>query len=352
MVLTRQERERLVIDLYNQGKTYREISKETRISPRDIGVILNKVIEESKGEEQQGDTKQNQEENQQQEHISPSAKAYKLFSEGMTPLEVAIALNLGESEATKYYREYWKLRQLHNLNMVYEEVKDDIVSFLKLCKLAKRKGIGVRHVVNLLTIANNDLPAMERRFKRLGNDISALQFQKRIDERSLYQLNNQVVSTTKLLNSFRISCIRERREIENLYNEKTRLETIVTAFKNDNEEYLDKIKQAAYEEVKSVLSDSKILLQLATASVIESLRSNSELCNFISYSTAVETTSDIYGSNYLSLMSSGRQHQQQSFNDTYAALILEESEKLYNGLTTELTNRVMAAATGASIRVS
>jgi hypothetical protein len=45
-ILTRQERERLVLELYyNQGKTYREISKEARISPRDIGVILNKTIE-------------------------------------------------------------------------------------------------------------------------------------------------------------------------------------------------------------------------------------------------------------------------------------------------------------------
>ena len=32
-ILTRQERERLVLDLYNQGKTLREISKEARISP-------------------------------------------------------------------------------------------------------------------------------------------------------------------------------------------------------------------------------------------------------------------------------------------------------------------------------
>jgi hypothetical protein len=40
---------------------------------------------------------------------------------------------------------------------------------------------------------------------------------------------------------------------------------------------------------------------------------------------------------------SGEQ-QQQSFNDSYTALILEEAEKLYNKLTTELTNRVIAAA--------
>ena len=45
-ILTRQEIEKLVLDLYNQGKTYREISKEARISPRDIGIILNKVIED------------------------------------------------------------------------------------------------------------------------------------------------------------------------------------------------------------------------------------------------------------------------------------------------------------------
>ena len=45
-ILTKQERERLVLELYNQGKTYREISKEARISPRDIRVILNKVVEE------------------------------------------------------------------------------------------------------------------------------------------------------------------------------------------------------------------------------------------------------------------------------------------------------------------
>jgi hypothetical protein len=212
--------------------------------------------------------------------------------------------------------------------------------------------MGVRHVVNLLAIANNDLPAIEKRIKRLRNDMSTLQFQKRIDERNLYQLNNQIASTTKLLTSFRISCIRERREIEKLYNERARLEAVVTEFKNNNEEYL-KIKQVAEDKVKDVLTDSKLLLKFATFSVIESLRSNPELYNFISYSTSVEiAATTTYGSNYPSLMSSGRKHQQQqSFNDIYTTLILEEAEKLYNKLTTELTNGVIAG-TAAAIRAS
>ncbi len=75
--------------------------------------------------------------------------------------------------------------------------------------------------------------------------------------------------------------------------------------------------------------------------MIESLRSNPELYNFISYSTSVETSST-YRSSYVSLMS-GRQPHQQPFNDSYTALILEESEKLYNKLTTKLTNEVIAA---------
>jgi hypothetical protein len=343
-ILTRQERERLVLELYyNQGKTYREISKEARISPRDIGVILNKVIEEKteglKEEEDNIDSKNQQE----QQNLSLSAQAYKLFSDRKTPLQVAIALNLGESEATKFYKEYWKLKQLHNLNMVYEEIKGDIERFLRLYRLSKAKGMGLKQVVNLLVMVNEDLPAVEKRIKRLRNDISMLQFQRRTDERNLYQLNNQIASTIKLLNSFRISCIRERRVIENLYNEKARIENLVTHFKNNNEEYL-KIKQAAEEKVKDVLTNGKLLLQFATFSVIESLRTNPELCNFVLYNIS-NTTS--YASNYPSLMSSGQQ-QQQSFNNIYTALILEEAEKLYNKLMTELTNRVIAAT--ASVR--
>jgi hypothetical protein len=138
-IMTRQERERLVLDLYyNQRKTYREISKEARISPRDIGVILNKVVKE-KGEaskEQGQDNNGNEKnQNQEQEHLSLSTQAYKLFSDRKTPLEVAIELNLRETEATKFYQEYWKLKQLHNLNTVYEETKGDITPFLKLYRL-------------------------------------------------------------------------------------------------------------------------------------------------------------------------------------------------------------------------
>jgi DNA-binding CsgD family transcriptional regulator len=90
-----EERKKRVIDLYyNQGKTTREIAKIERMSIHDISAII-------KEEEARRQKYQHQ---QQQEEIS--SKVYKLFSEGKTPVEVVIALNLRAPEVTNMYREY------------------------------------------------------------------------------------------------------------------------------------------------------------------------------------------------------------------------------------------------------
>jgi hypothetical protein len=66
---------------------------------------LNKTLEEkTEGSKEQGKDNNGVENNQQGPHLSLAAQAYKLFSEGKTPLEVAVTLNLRESEATKFYR--------------------------------------------------------------------------------------------------------------------------------------------------------------------------------------------------------------------------------------------------------
>ncbi|HEX5893046.1 MAG TPA: hypothetical protein VFY41_09310 [Nitrososphaeraceae archaeon] len=71
-IITRQERERLVLHLYNQGKTIREIAKEARMSFRDIGAILNKTFTEKaevSKEEQQGGSYSENLNREQEEHL-------------------------------------------------------------------------------------------------------------------------------------------------------------------------------------------------------------------------------------------------------------------------------------------
>jgi hypothetical protein len=83
-----------------------------------------------------------------------STQAYKLFSEGKSPIQVAVALNQQESEITRFYKEYCKLNQMHDLNIVYEELRGDITPFLKLYSSARAAGMNEEHVVNLLRIAS------------------------------------------------------------------------------------------------------------------------------------------------------------------------------------------------------
>jgi hypothetical protein len=50
MVLTRQEKEKQILDLYNQGQTYKQIAKTVRVSPRDIKPVLKKAEKERERE--------------------------------------------------------------------------------------------------------------------------------------------------------------------------------------------------------------------------------------------------------------------------------------------------------------
>jgi len=145
MALTRQEKEKLVLDLYyNQNKSYHQIAKEARICPRDIKAILEKPVKEM----------------ELKQSVSISSQAYKLFSEGRTLAQVAIALNLREPEVTKFYMEYCKLTQLDSLCRIYDKIKDDIHHFVNLYILSKVARMDTQQVVRLLTIANNDLPSV------------------------------------------------------------------------------------------------------------------------------------------------------------------------------------------------
>jgi hypothetical protein len=50
MVLTRQEKEKKILDLYNQGKTFKQIAVEARVSLRDINPVLKKAEKEREKE--------------------------------------------------------------------------------------------------------------------------------------------------------------------------------------------------------------------------------------------------------------------------------------------------------------
>jgi sigma54-dependent transcription regulator len=63
-------------------------------------------------------------------------------------------------------------------------------------------------------------------------------------------LKKEIASAKALLNSYNILCERKREEAANLNKDISRLETIVSRFKNNNEEYL-KIEKTVEEKNES-----------------------------------------------------------------------------------------------------
>ena len=166
VILTREERRSRVLELHNQGMGTREIAEILKMSFRDIAVFL-KDADENKEIQQQQTRQQYQ-----------SSRAYKLFSEGKSPVQVAIELNIRAQQTIIFQREYWDLNALSELNQIYDEIKDDPGAFVKICRLTKDAGRGPQHVNRLIDIANNDLPALERMYERLEHEVKSLEFRK------------------------------------------------------------------------------------------------------------------------------------------------------------------------------
>jgi hypothetical protein len=356
-MLTRQEREQTVLSLYNQGKTIREIAREVRISFRDIGVVLKKEEEKMEKEKQRTRFENNMtstEGDNNRGTNSSSTQAYKLFSQGRTPVEVAIELDLNEKQITKYYMEYWKLKGLYKLNLVHDEIKDDIAYFAKLYRLSKAAGNTPEHVVRLLNIANNDLPALENKYKKLQRNVNELESKELDASITLEDLKSQIQNANQVLYSCRLSCQKEVRKMLQLHRQNMRLNSLLRQFKNSDEEYL-KIRYTARQAVIIALSDSRQLLKFALLSLIESLRADPIKFNFLIHDMpsllgmSKSTILDHAGSssNY-HIKSSSYYSNQNSYAETLTEVIVNEATSLYEKMVNDFANQTITNAAESS----
>ena len=102
MDLTVKEKEKYVLKLRDEHKTYRDIAHELRMSPREISKILKKANGEMDEKERKKIV------------LSQTAKALQLFKKGKSPTEVAINMDLSPQEANSLYANYLSLNNLHH----------------------------------------------------------------------------------------------------------------------------------------------------------------------------------------------------------------------------------------------
>jgi predicted transcriptional regulator len=199
MMISRQGKEKLVLELYDQGKTCREIATDVRISPRDIGVILKEAAAEK------NESMQDNEKVLNCHPLSPATQAYRLFSQEKTLVDVAVSLNLTQPEVTQFYKEYWDLMKLQCLNKIYEDLGEDIGAFLKLYALCNSGGFDKKHVIELLRMAVDNLQGFEYRYKLLKGEADDLERRKENLQKDITNQEKEVDTLKKIDNFHRLA---------------------------------------------------------------------------------------------------------------------------------------------------
>ena len=221
MFMSRDEKERRIIDLYyNQGKTTREIIKELRVSPNYVSAILKKE------EEKNNNIVTNKQ--QQPSSSSHATKAYELLSEGKIPLQVAIALNIKQSEVIKYYKEYWILKRLHKLYSAYTELGDEgLGAFLKLYRLMKEKEVSNEQVANYVDIAIHKLPYMESLYAQTKDQAEKMQRTRQGLANDIEERKKKISLLDNIIFSSEQECKRTEQQLQELGDKKDRLEKLL-----------------------------------------------------------------------------------------------------------------------------
>jgi chromosome segregation ATPase len=117
---------------------------------------------------------------------------------------------------TLFQRGYWKLKQLHHINQVYEQVNGNLLPFLELYELARKDGLSTEQVLKAVKIADGKLPYIESRYKEFQNQVYRLEYKTQT-------LQDEIITQKQVLESYNRYCNKQKQEIENLYTLKKQL---------------------------------------------------------------------------------------------------------------------------------
>jgi transposase len=159
LILTRKEKEKLVIELAEKGNTTREIAKAVRISLGDIGKILKKYNGEDGLDEK----------------LSIPSKAFLMFERGQKPLYVAIHLNLDEDATMNLYRSYLQLSRLDNYNQLLDDLGPDLQLFVHLYQTLKYNGLLFREFIKDFINQHNTLNELRSEVRELNDFLVKLE---------------------------------------------------------------------------------------------------------------------------------------------------------------------------------
>ena len=188
MILTKKEKEGLVIQLASQGKTTRQIAQLAHVSLKDIGTIIRRFT----GEELE----------YQNKDLSITSKAFQMFKENKSRVEVAIALNLESHEVISLFHDYLQLRNLDRLVTAHQYLGHDLPIFLDLFDKMREEGIVTQPAIARLAQSAVKLARLEEECLDVCDQIGKLNDKK-------VEIEKEIEAVSSLLHYLR-DCLLDR----------------------------------------------------------------------------------------------------------------------------------------------
>ena len=220
------------------------------------------------------------------------------------------------------YREYWNLNGLYHLNQIYEEIKDDIWSVVELHERMKSEGLSPQQVSRIL----KTIMTLEYKIRDLEGEQARLEVSNKQAAKTFQQLTDLIQKDRKTLEENYYVISQQKREIENLYIQKTRLENSINSIQLNNETCI-KVKQMVKQEIESFVSNPRRLIRLALASLFESSRKHPGKFQALYYNMPSHLSVEQVLSQSSSSQNASQYIDSEDEDDT---LLLDEAEHSYN----------------------
>lgn len=296
-MLARKEKQNLVIKLYKQDKTVREIAQESHMSFSDIGTIIKQEF---------GD-----------KDVNKDAQIFKLFEKGTKLLDIAIEFNISANEVQRLHREYRTLCEMNELNKIYDEYGDKIGSLIQLYETMQKLGLSSEEIAKAVKYGS-DLPVLELRYQNLDDEAEKIEAQKQ----NLISETENLQSAASVLNS---AIANLDKVVDHKINKIKLIDSEIQKLQNrlfwikESKRYA-KIRGIARQQVQTILKDKRALLLTTLIAIIEAFKMDPE--NQI-------------------LISNTRDVANQSYHMEQRKKFLEIGEQIFDGLADDLVSVTM-----------
>src|SRR5918993_5783087 len=342
MPLSEEEKRRIKDLHFNQGKTIREVSRIMGKSSHDITPITKEHRTQLAQNYAVANGEQSEVIQREQDRAIPNVKAYKLFDEGKSPLEVTAELNLPGPQVQQFYIEYLNMMRMHRLVTIYQETQDSMGYFLKLLRLGKEKGVTPEQIMKLIQMADS-IHKLQDKIQQLQSEISNISKSKTVAKDQLKVLHDEIEAAQEKLDLVNKTFEAKYEELKEACSQAQKLLDYVEQFK-DSQDYQE-LESIVQSEVGKAISDNKKLLQYALFSVLLALRNDPDRYFIVDRMelTPFTTTTII---NYNSFQQPRHPSYLQGSKQFVSGRVLEMAEKILYNLQQTIVDSAISTAAG------